>query len=127
MCAVSAGLVAFARRVVPTATPRAIEPLGGGRSNASFRLRCGERDDFVIRAFTRDPRSVHAELAALEPYFSCGFAAGGGDLPDGWRNVARALDLAGIVAGLTKADLPLGADTELHALLTATLADASRP
>jgi Phosphotransferase enzyme family len=63
----------------------------------------------------------------LEPHFSEGFAAGGGVLPDGWRRLARIVDLGAIAGGLTKAHLPKAAQAELLELLADTLLTCPSP
>jgi len=85
---------------------------------------CGGSHLFDVGHFLRYESD---QLPLLEPHFSSGFLAAGGRLPKDWRRLSRIVDLAGIAGGLTKAQLPAGADSELHALLNATLDECSAP
>ena len=60
-------------------------------------------------------------VPAIEPYFSQGFVEHGGQLPDNWREIARAIDLSGLVECLTHEDLPNDVEIELLELINATL------
>ena len=56
-----------------------------------------------------------------EPHFSQGFLEHGGQLPDNWREIARVIDLSGLVECLTHAELPIDVEIELLELINATL------
>ena len=57
----------------------------------------------------------------IEPYFSQGFVEHGGQLPDNWREIVRAIDLGGLVECLTHDELPNEVRIELLELINATL------
>src|SRR5829696_1547251 len=56
-----------------------------------------------------------------EPHFSQGFVEHGGQLPDNWREIARVIDLSGLVECLTHDELPIEVEIELLELINATL------
>ena len=56
----------------------------------------------------------------VEPYFSQGFCAAGGTLPENWRDHARAVDLMALCESLTRPKLPDSVVTELVELIVAT-------
>ena len=56
-----------------------------------------------------------------EPHFSHGFVEHGGQLPDNWREVARVVDLTGLIECLTHDELPIDVEIELLELINATL------
>jgi hypothetical protein len=56
-----------------------------------------------------------------EPHFSQGFVEHGGQLPDNWREIARVIDLTGLVECLTHDELPIEVEIELLELINATL------
>ena len=56
-----------------------------------------------------------------EPHFSQGFVGYGGHLPDNWREIARVIDLGGLVECLTHDQLPVEVEIELLELIKATL------
>ena len=56
-----------------------------------------------------------------EPHFSRGFVENGGQLPDGWRDIVRVIDLTGLVECLTHDNLPLDVESELLELIENTL------
>ena len=56
-----------------------------------------------------------------EPYFSQGFVEQGGHLPDNWREIARVVDLSGLVECLSHDELPTDVEIELLELINATL------
>ena len=56
-----------------------------------------------------------------EPHFSQGFVEHGGQLPDNWREIARVVDLSGLVECLTHNELPVEVEIELLELINATL------
>jgi len=56
-----------------------------------------------------------------EPHFSQGFVEHGGQLPDNWREIARVIDLSGIIECLTHDELPIEVERELLELVNATL------
>jgi aminoglycoside phosphotransferase (APT) family kinase protein len=58
---------------------------------------------------------------AIEPHFSQGFVEHGGQLPDNWREIARMIDLGGLVECLTHDALPNDVEIELLELINATL------
>jgi aminoglycoside phosphotransferase (APT) family kinase protein len=64
--------------------------------------------------YERDDRPL------AEPHFSESYRAAGGVLPDGWRTLARALDLAALCESLTHASLPPDVETDLVELVRAT-------
>jgi len=57
-----------------------------------------------------------------EPYFSRAFLEHGGTLPNNWQSIVKVIDLTGLVECLTHDDLPSHVQTELLALIDATLA-----
>jgi aminoglycoside phosphotransferase (APT) family kinase protein len=59
-------------------------------------------------------------LPPVEPWFSEGYLAGGGTLPQGWRDLARAVDLMALCELLTRPVLPESIVTELAELIAAT-------
>ena len=56
-----------------------------------------------------------------EPHFSQGFVEHGGQLPDNWMEIVRAIDLSGLVECLTHNELPTEVEIELLELINATL------
>jgi len=56
-----------------------------------------------------------------EPWFSQGFLAGGGTLPPGWRDLARAFDLMALCEILSRPELPDSILPELVELIAATI------
>ena len=56
-----------------------------------------------------------------EPHFSQGFVEHGGQLPDNWREIARVIDLSGVIECLTHDELPIEVEIELLELVNATL------
>ena len=65
---------------------------------------------------------VTSEAALLlEPHFSQGFVEHGGYLPDNWREIARVIDLSGLIECLTHDELPIEVEIELLELVNATL------
>ena len=56
-----------------------------------------------------------------EPHFSQGFVEHGGQLPDNWREIARVIDLSGLIECLTHDELPIDVEIELLELINATL------
>jgi aminoglycoside phosphotransferase (APT) family kinase protein len=56
-----------------------------------------------------------------EPHFSHGFDEHGGQLPDNWRELAKVIDLSGLVECLTHDELPVDVEIELLELINATL------
>jgi len=59
----------------------------------------------------------------VEPYFSNGYQQAGGRLADGWRRLARIMDLMALCESLTHDALPARVITELVELLGATVED----
>jgi hypothetical protein len=57
-----------------------------------------------------------------EPYFSRAFVEHGGHLPDNWKFIVKIIDLTGLVECLTHDELPSDVESELFALIDATLA-----
>jgi aminoglycoside phosphotransferase (APT) family kinase protein len=57
----------------------------------------------------------------VEPHFSQGFIAGGGTLREDWRALARVIDLTALCESLTKDELPSDVESELLALVQATI------
>ena len=57
----------------------------------------------------------------VEPHFSDGFRAGGGNLPEDWFGLARAVDLMALCEFLTRPQLPESILPELMELIAATL------
>jgi fructokinase len=66
-------------------------------------------------------RYERRERPRVEPWFSEGFLAGGGTLPEGWRELARALDLTALCEFLTRPALPESFVPELVELIAATV------
>ena len=56
-----------------------------------------------------------------EPHFSRGFLEHGGQLPENWREIAKVIDLSGLVECLTHDELPIDVEIELLELINATL------
>ena len=56
----------------------------------------------------------------VEPWFSEGFLAGGGTLPQNWRDLARAVDLMALCEIVTRPALPESVVPELAELIAAT-------
>jgi aminoglycoside phosphotransferase (APT) family kinase protein len=56
----------------------------------------------------------------VEPWFSEGYLAGGGTLPQDWRDLARAVDLMALCEFLTRPGLPESIVPELVELIAAT-------
>jgi aminoglycoside phosphotransferase (APT) family kinase protein len=61
-----------------------------------------------------------------EPHFSKTFVEHGGHLPDHWREIVRVIDLTALVECLTHDDLPADVESELLALIVASLEDLDR-
>jgi aminoglycoside phosphotransferase (APT) family kinase protein len=57
----------------------------------------------------------------VEPHFSTGYLQAGGTLPDGWRRLARLVDLTAICESLTRDQLPDTIIAELVELVHATI------
>ncbi len=57
----------------------------------------------------------------VEPHFSEGYLRAGGELPDGWRRLARVIDLISLCESLTHDDLPADVTDELLDLVRATV------
>jgi len=57
----------------------------------------------------------------VEPHFSQGYLSAGGKLPDGWRRLARVIDLISLCESLTHDDLPGDVTEELLDLVRATV------
>ena len=66
-------------------------------------------------------RYERRSAALREPHFSQGFVDHGGQLPNNWREVARIVDLGGLVECLTHDELPIDVEIELLELINATL------
>jgi NitT/TauT family transport system substrate-binding protein len=84
----------------------------GGRAKATiidWEFACNGSRPFDVGHFLRYERPGEGRL---EPHFSSGFAAGGGTLPDDWREPSRLADLAGIAGGLTNASRQPGVAVE---------------
>jgi aminoglycoside phosphotransferase (APT) family kinase protein len=58
-----------------------------------------------------------------EPHFSRGYLDAGGKLPQGWRVLARVLDMSRLCESLTREELPASVETELAELVCATAED----
>jgi aminoglycoside phosphotransferase (APT) family kinase protein len=56
-----------------------------------------------------------------EPHFSQAFLENGGNLPQSWREIVRLIDLTALVECLTHDELPSDVESELLALIRATL------
>jgi fructokinase len=65
-------------------------------------------------------RYERLERPLVEPYFSEGFRAGGGQLPDDWFDLARAVDLTALCELLSRPELPETFVPELQELIAAT-------
>lgn len=63
----------------------------------------------------------------VEPYFSEGYLAGGGSLPEDWRDLARAVDLMALCEFMTRPGLPESVVPELVELITATVENRDSP
>jgi aminoglycoside phosphotransferase (APT) family kinase protein len=61
----------------------------------------------------------------IEPHLARGFTEGGGALSTDWRRLTRLADLARTADGLTKHDLPEGAEAELLEILRATIQECA--
>jgi aminoglycoside phosphotransferase (APT) family kinase protein len=59
----------------------------------------------------------------LEPFFSRSFEENGGWLPEGWKRLARIIDLASLCEFLTREMLPADVVIEVLALVQATIED----
>lgn len=70
-------------------------------------------------------RYERAARPLREPAFSRGYREGGGELPDGWRDLARTVDLADLCGILARETTPDSALEDVVALVKRTL-DASR-
>lgn len=68
-------------------------------------------------------RYENADAPLREPYFSRAYLDNGGTLPDNWREVARVIDLTGLVECLTHEYVPDDVAAEILGLIHATLAD----
>lgn len=66
-------------------------------------------------------RYERATRAVAEPHFSVGYTHAGGRLPQGWRGLARLVDLVALCESLTHDDLPDDVVTEIVELLRATM------
>ena len=53
--------------------------------------------------------------------FRRGFVEHGGQLADNWREIARVIDLSGLIESLTHDELPIEVEIELPELVNATL------
>jgi len=62
-----------------------------------------------------------ASRPLFEPHFSSGYLHAGGNLPDGWRRLARLVDLAALCESLTRGQLPDTIIAELIELVRATV------
>jgi fructokinase len=61
-----------------------------------------------------------------EPHFSQAFLEHGGNLPQNWREIVRVIDLTALVECLTHDELPSDVESELLALIRATLDTENR-
>jgi aminoglycoside phosphotransferase (APT) family kinase protein len=61
--------------------------------------------------------------AVMEPHFSDSFHHAGGELPPGWRRLARAIDSIALCESLTHDELPDAVTAELLELICATVED----
>jgi aminoglycoside phosphotransferase (APT) family kinase protein len=68
-------------------------------------------------------RYERASAPWREPHFSRAFVAHGGELPDDWRRLARALDLTALCEMLARERLPDAVARELTELVAATVED----
>lgn len=68
-------------------------------------------------------RYERRNIPLREPSFSRAFVRFGGKLPDNWRQIARVIDLTGLVQCLTHKDLPDDVEAEIIELINATLED----
>ncbi len=59
----------------------------------------------------------------VEPHFSNGYVEAGGRLGEGWRRLARVIDLVALCESLTHDALPDPVVAELSELVTATIED----
>jgi hypothetical protein len=64
-----------------------------------------------------------ASRPVVEPYFSEGYLHAGGRMPDGWRRLARVVDLIALCESLTHEQLPYDVVAELVELVRATVED----
>jgi len=62
-----------------------------------------------------------ASRPLAEPHFSSGYLHGGGELPEGWRELSRLLDLAALCESLSHEYLPDAVIQELVELVSATV------
>jgi fructokinase len=62
-----------------------------------------------------------ASRPVAEPHFSQGYLQAGGRLPDGWRRLARVVDLIALCESLTHDELPQDVAAELVELVRATV------
>ncbi len=68
-------------------------------------------------------RYERASQPLLEPHFSTCYLRAGGALPDGWRRLARLVDLTALCESLTRDQLPAPIIAELIELVRATVED----
>ena len=68
-----------------------------------------------------------ASRPLFEPHFSSGYLHAGGNLPDGWRRLARLVDLTALCESLTRGQLPDTIIAELIELLRATVENRDPP
>lgn len=66
-------------------------------------------------------RYERAARPRIEPHFSNGYRQAGGKLPQGWRPLARVVDLTALCESLTHDDLPHPIAAELAELVLATI------
>jgi len=66
-------------------------------------------------------RYERSSAPVREVHFSRGFVEHGGQLPDNWKEIARVVDLSGLVECLTHDELPVDVEIELLELINATL------
>jgi aminoglycoside phosphotransferase (APT) family kinase protein len=72
-------------------------------------------------------RYERAARPVAEPHFSAAYARAGGTLPDGWRRLARCVDLVALCESLTHDDLPDAVTSELVELVRATVEEGAYP
>jgi aminoglycoside phosphotransferase (APT) family kinase protein len=66
------------------------------------------------------------ETQLREPHFSRGFLESGGTLPENWRQLARLIDLTGLVETLSHHDLPAAIEKEVIELIVAASDNSDR-
>lgn len=79
--------------------------------------KAGWKISIGLANFLRYERASHPRF---EPHFSRAYAAAGGRLPDGWKDLARAVDLTALLEILTRPGQPGNVIRELRDLLTAS-------